>query len=211
MYIPTSFAIEDIEVLHRFMHDYSFATLVTQVDGVPFATHLPTVLDEARGLLGTIESHMARANPHWRNFDETHEVLLLFQGPHSYISPSWYVDNAAASVPTWNYAVVHAYGMVRMIKEPERVRGLLERLIQKNEGIFEQSWEMRFPDEELRKRMSGFVCFEIEITRLEGKGKLSQNRTANDRQHVITALEQHEELLGEGAVGVADLMKRGTP
>lgn len=211
MYIPKAFEIEDIKTIHAFMRDYDFAILVTQQDGIPFATHLPTVLDEARGPLGTIEAHMARANPQWQNFDETREVLLIFQGPHSYISPSWYVDNAAASVPTWNYEIVHAYGSVRLIEEPERVRGLLQRLIQKNESRFEHPWEMPFSDDELRQRMSGFVCFEIELTRLEGKGKLSQNRTLNDQRHVITSLEENAELLGEGAVGVADLMKRRTP
>ena len=211
MYIPKAFAVEDLHVLHTFMHDYSFATLVTVQDGVPFATHLPTTLDETRGLYGTIEAHVARPNPQWRQLDETREVLLIFQGPHSYISPSWYVDNTASSVPTWNYAVVHAYGKPHLIEDQERVYGLLTRLIQKNEQIFEHQWHIPFSDEEFRKQMRGFVCFEIELTRLEGKGKLSQNRTVNDQQHVIAALENNEELLGDGAVGVADLMKQRTP
>lgn len=212
MYIPKAFEIEDIKTIHQFMRDYDFAILVTQHEGVPFATHLPTVLDETRGAFGTIEAHVARANPQWRDFDDTEsenqEVLLIFQGPHSYISPSWYVDNAASSVPTWNYEIVHAYGRLHLMKDVERVRGLLQRLIQRNESRFEHSWQMPFSDEELQKRMSGFVCFEIEITRLEGKGKLNQNRSVNDQQHVIAALESHADVLGEGAVGVADLMKQ---
>ena len=218
MYIPKAFEIEDIKTIHQFMRDYDFAILVTQRNGVPFATHLPTVLDETRGSFGTIEAHVARANPQWRDFDEANvtgsdnqEVLLIFQGPHSYISPSWYVDHAASSVPTWNYEIVHAYGKLHLIKDVKRVRGLLQRLIHRNESRFEHPWHMPFSDEELQKRMSGFVCFEIELTRLEGKGKLSQNRTENDQRHVITALEENAELLGEGAVGVADLMKQHTP
>ena len=212
MYIPKAFEIEDITAIHQFMRDYDFAILVTLHDGVPFATHLPTVLDETRGPFGTIEAHVARANPQWRDFDEmdsgNQEVLLIFQGPHSYISPSWYVDHAASSVPTWNYEIVHAYGKLHLMKDVERVRGLLQRLIQRNESRFEHPWHMPFSDEELQKRMSGFVCFEIEITRLEGKGKLNQNRSVNDQQHVITALESHANVLGEGAIGVADLMKQ---
>jgi len=215
MYIPKAFKIEDINIIHQFMRDYDFAILVTQQDGAPFATHLPTLLDETRGPFGTIEAHVARANPQWRSFaeprDETQEVLLIFQGPHSYISPSWYVDNTATSVPTWNYEVVHAYGTVRLVEGIEGVRSFLQRLIQKNESRFEHPWEMPFTDEQLRKQMVGFVCFEIEITRLEGKGKLNQNRSANDQQHVITALEAHADLMGEGAVGVANLMKHRTP
>ncbi len=108
MYIPAAFAVKDEAILFDFIDRHSFATLVSTIDDVPFATHLPVLLDRARNrLLG----HVAYANPHWRCFDGVREVLIIFQGPHAYVSPSWYVETPA--VPTWNYAAVHVYGVPR--------------------------------------------------------------------------------------------------
>src|SRR5260370_40830619 len=115
MYIPKAFREDDIKTLHTFMREYSFATLVTQQEGMPFASHLPFLLDREQGPYGTLLAHMARANPQWRDFDGTQEALVIFQGPHAYISPSWY--QASLSVPTWNYAVAHAYGQPRIIED----------------------------------------------------------------------------------------------
>lgn len=200
MYIPKAFREDDIHTLHTFMRAYSFATLVTMQNGVPFATHLPFILDTGRGLHGTLLAHMARANPQWHDFNSAQEVLVIFQGPHAYISPSWY--EVELSVPTWNYAAVHAYGLPRLIDDREELYTLLKTLVQTHEVHFEKPWPFQLPDDYLQKMMRGIVGFEIEITRLEGKFKLSQNRTEAERANVITALQASTDTLA-----VAELMK----
>jgi transcriptional regulator len=201
MYIPKAFREDDILTLHTFMRTYSFATLITQHEGVPFATHLPFLLDTGRGPHGTLLAHMARANPQWHDFNSAQEVLVIFQGPHAYISPSWY--EVELSVPTWNYAAVHAYGFPRLIEEREELYTLLKTLIQTHEAHFEKPWPFQLPGDYLQKMMSGIAGFEIEITRLEGKFKLSQNRSATERENVIASLQESSDTLA-----VAELMKR---
>jgi transcriptional regulator len=200
MYIPKAFRQDDIRVLHKLMRESSFVTLVTQHQGVPFATHLPCLLDAERGPYGTLLAHMARANPQWHDFASAQEVLVIFQGPHAYVSPSWY--EVELSVPTWNYAVVHAYGFPRLIEEHEKLYTLLKTLVATHEAQFENPWPFQLPDDYMQKMMRGIVGFEIEITRLEGKFKLSQNRTASERERVITALQESADTLA-----VAELMK----
>ena len=208
MYTPPAFREDDLKQLHTLMNDYSFATLVTQQGGVPLASHLPFMVDTERGQYGVLSSHMARANTQWQEFDGTQEALVVFQGPHTYVSPSWYVDNVAVSVPTWNYAVVHAYGKPRLITGQEDLYNLLQALVQKHEAMFERQWEFHPSDEFMRSKMKGFVGFEMEITRLEGKGKLSQNRSTTDQKRVILALEEHSDTLGVNATEVAKLMRK---
>ena len=208
MYTPPAFREDDLKQLHTLMNDYSFATLVTQQDGVPLASHLPFMVDTERGQYGVLSSHMARANAQWQGFDGTQEALVIFQGPHTYISPSWYVDNLTVNVPTWNYAVVHAYGKPRLITGQEDLYNLLQALVQKHEAMFEQQWQFQPSDEFMRSKMKGFVGFEMEITRLEGKGKLSQNRSITDQKHVVAALEEHKDTLGVNATEVAKLMRK---
>jgi transcriptional regulator len=193
MYLPKSFQIEDLAELHGFMRAYNFATLVTQHQGAPFASHLPFMLDAERGLHGRLLAHMARANPQWRDFDATSEVLVIFQGPHAYISPSWYETHP--SVPTWNYAVVHAYGVPRVVEDHATLRQMLEALVDTHEASFVQPWRMDLPHDYLDKMMRAVVGFEIEITRLEGKLKLSQNRFEHDQHQVAEALGQSEHSL----------------
>lgn len=202
MYIPKAFREDDINILHALMQKYSFATLVTQQDGVPFASHLPFLLEAARGPRGTLLAHMARANPQWRTFNEAQEVLVIFQGPHAYISPSWY--EVELSVPTWNYAVVHAYGVPRLIEEKIVLYNLLKTLIQAHEAQFERPWTFELPDEYVQKMMQGVAGFEIEITRLEGKFKMSQNRSETERETVIAALQDSPDALN---ISVAEIMR----
>ena len=203
MYIPKAFREDDIDTLHKFMRAYSFATLITQHEGAPFATHLPFILDAQRGPNGILLAHMARANPQWHDFASTQEVLVIFQGPHAYISPSWY--EVELSVPTWNYAVVHAYGLPRLIDNEEDLYMFLKTLIQNYEAQFEKPWPFQLPDGYLQKMMRGIVGFEIEITRLQGKFKLSQNRTEAEKENVITALQESSDTLSRD---VAELMNR---
>ena len=206
MYTPPAFREDDLKIIHSLMNDYSFATLVTQQDGVPLASHLPFMLDAERGQYGTLLSHMARANTQWQAFDGTQEVLVIFQGPHTYVSPSWYADNRAVSVPTWNYAVVHAYGKPHLITGQDDLYTLLQDLVQKHEAMFEHPWQFQPSDDFMRSKMKGFVGFEIEITRLEGKGKLSQNRSTTDQKRVVAALEENVDTLGVNAREVAKLI-----
>ncbi|HZU66002.1 MAG TPA: FMN-binding negative transcriptional regulator [Ktedonobacteraceae bacterium] len=201
MYIPKAFREDDLEKLHKLMQEYSFAALVTQQDGVPVATHLPFLLDMERGQYGTLMAHMARANPQWRTFNSGQEALVIFQGPHAYISPSWY--EVELSVPTWNYAAVHAYGVPRIIDDKATLYDLLKALIERHEAQFEKPWDFQLPEDYLQKMMQGTVGFEIEITRLEGKFKMSQNRSASEQQRVIAALRESQDVSN---VQVAELM-----
>jgi len=144
---------------------------------------------------------VTRANPQWHDFDKAQEVLVVFQGPHAYISPSWY--EIELSVPTWNYAVVHAYGLPRLIEDEKDLYNLLKTLVQTHEASFEKPWTFQLADDYVQKMMHGIVGFEIQITRLEGKFKLSQNRTATERENVIAALQESKDTLA-----LAELMKR---
>jgi transcriptional regulator len=202
MYIPKSFASDDLAQLHALMRRHSFAILVTQHDGTPFATHLPFLIDPERGAHGTLLAHMARANPQWRDLAAGQEALAIFGGPHAYVSPSWY--DTSPSVPTWNYAAVHAYGVARLVEDRDELHAMLEKLVDTHESAFEQPWRMDLPADYLDRMMRAVVGFTIEITRLEGKLKLSQNRTASERSRVAEALATSADPL---AVGTAELME----
>ena len=185
MYVPESFAETDRARLWAFLRKHDFATLITAVGTTPFATHLPILLDE-RGEQGTLLGHMARANPQWRAFDGTSEALVIFQGPHAYVSPTWYATHP--SVPTWNYTAVHAYGTPRLLDDEAAVRDVLRRTTSLYEA--DGQWSLDgLPDAYMRGMMCGIVAFEIPIARLEGKFKLSQNRDAEDRGRVADALD----------------------
>jgi transcriptional regulator len=188
MYTPPAFREDDLQTIHALMRENSFAILVTQQDGVPLATHLPFMLDTERGPYGTLVAHMARANTQWRAFVDQQEALVIFQGPHAYITPSWY--DPGLNVPTWNYAAVHAYGVPRLIEDEATLYAMLSRLTATHEAGFEQPWLFEMGADDFRGKMKGIVGFEIEITRLEGKMKLSQNRSQADQQRVAAALAE---------------------
>jgi transcriptional regulator len=184
---------------------------VTATDGPPQASHLPFLLDQDRGPKGTLLAHMARANPQWREFrrltERGGEALVAFQGPHAYVSPTWYGPGEA--VPTWNYVAVHAYGTPRVIDDPPEVRGLLERLVRQQESGFEAPWSLERAEEAYITRMlRGIVAFQIPIARLEAKAKLNQNRTPDQRRGAAAALES-----GTGVFDrqVAALMRKPAP
>jgi transcriptional regulator len=200
MYIPNSFREDDAGELHELIRQYNFGILVTQHDGAPFATHLPFLIDASRGPHGVLLAHMARANPQWRDFAGGGEALAIFQGPHAYISPSWY--EVAPSVPTWNYAVAHAYGTPRVVDDHGKLYAMLERLVHTHESPREAPWRMELPEEYMDRMMRAVVGFEIEITRLEGKLKLSQNRPANDRRRVTEALAASGDALDRAVAGM---------
>lgn len=198
MYVPTSFRIDDHGILLDFVERHAFATVVSIRDNVPFASHIPLVLDRsANVLLG----HMARANPQWKHFETGDEILSIFTGPHAYVSPSWYVDSPA--VPTWNYATVHVYGLPRLISS-ERTAEAVDTLVRKYEDHRETPWPNVLPDEFRRRMLSAIVGFEIPITRIEGKFKLGQNRSAEDQAGMLQGLRKD----GPEAMALADFIDR---
>jgi transcriptional regulator len=184
MYVPAAFKVEDRSVLYDFLERFSFATLITTVESVPFASHLPLLLDRDRHVL---LGHLARANPHWRSFDGTHEGLALFAGPHAYVSPSWYAVTPA--VPTWNYAAVHVYGAPQRFDDPDQLRGLLARLVKRHEAGNAQPWQYDLPEDYRQRMERAVVGIEVPITRIEGKFKLGQNRSVEDRRGMLARLK----------------------
>lgn len=180
MFVPKAFRLDDRQAIAAVLETYDFGLLVTALDGNPQASHLPFLYDADAGPEGTLLGHMARANSQWRDFEDLAErgeqALVIFQGPHSYISPTWY-GGGPPTVPTWNYVAVHAYGIPRVIDDPATVRALLDRLVAIQEAGQAQPWSMQGLEESFTQAMMrGLVAFEIPVTRLEGKAKLSQNK-----------------------------------
>ncbi len=208
MYTPEIFLLTDPAEVDRILRDYSFGLLVTAAEGAPVASHLPFLFDAGRGPKGTLLCHMARANPQWKDFAKLEaaesEALVVFQGPHGYISPSWYAGGPA--VPTWNYLAVHAYGLPRIIDDAAKIKAHQERLVDTHEAGFAAPWSMASQqDEYIARMLRGIVAFEIPISRLEAKAKLNQNKSAADRQGVIAALETSDR---PGDVELAAAMRR---
>jgi transcriptional regulator len=201
VYIPRAFEETRREALHDLIRQDSFGTLVSQYAGEMIASHLPFLLDSERGPEGTLLGHMARANPQWQSFEEGPEVMAIFQGPHAYISPSWYQERL--SVPTWNYAAVHAYGIPSLVENDEALYQFLDDLVRAHEAPMATPWRFDLPADYVSRMMKGIVGFEIRITRLEGKLKLSQNRSLADQQAVVEALIRGGTSLG---LDVAELM-----
>jgi len=188
MYIPPYYREEDKNKLTGFMLAHNFANLISSNNNVPVATHLPFVIEQ-RGEKLYLVSHMAKANPQWQNFADN-ELLIIFQGPHAYISPQHYEKQQ--NVPTWNYIAVHAYGKARIIDKEGDVINLMERTIHTFEKEFYDQWKTLSPAY-ISGMLKAIVAFEIEVTKLEGKYKLSQNKTKNEQQRIINAFEKNED------------------
>jgi transcriptional regulator len=190
MYQVGAFREERIDVMHALMRSHRLATLVTVHDGVPEANHLPLLIDPEPSPNGTLHGHVARANPLWRQADGQ-EVLVIFQGPQAYVTPSWYPSKRETGqvVPTWNYAVVHAYGPLIVRDDREWLRALVTRLTDQQEAGLPQPWRVAdAPADYLERMLGAIVGIEIPLARLSGKWKVSQNRTAADRAGVAEGL-----------------------
>ncbi|MGE6626791.1 FMN-binding negative transcriptional regulator [Bacillus pumilus] len=198
MHIPSFFQVKDMEEVKAFIQSHSFATVVTTTDGKPIATHIPVSFLQIEDSY-VISGHMAIGNPQWKTLEENEQVLVIFQGPHAYISSSWYEKEA---VPTWNYQAVHVYGKAKLLEKSELVKELTT-MLETYESHREQPvlWHT-LSDELLEKQMKGIVGFKIIIDEVQAAFKLSQNRHERDYAHIIEKLE------AEGDVEMAEAMKK---
>jgi transcriptional regulator len=196
MYIPKINLMPDQQEAISFMQRYSFATLVTVVDGVPSATHLPFVVEQRDDKVVLI-SHLAKANP---QSDEllNGKALVIFAEPHAYISPKHYEHEK--NVPTWNYIAVHAYGTATLIESPEQKAALLAQTINFYEAAYMQQWQA-LPDDYKLNMMKGIVGFEIVVDDLQGKKKISQNRSEIEQQNIITELSNSPDSAAKDIAG----------
>jgi transcriptional regulator len=186
LYIPRHHCVEDREFLHDFMDEFSFVDLVTSTPTVRI-THIPVLLDRGAGEYGTIRGHVSRQNPQHECFDGCQPAVIVFRGPHSYISPTWYAK--AESVPTWNFAVVHASGNLRAITGKAELQDLLNKLIRKFEGSGQSAYDFAaLPDSYKNGMIAAIVGFEMEIEVLEGKVKFGQERSEADKEGILRHL-----------------------
>lgn len=190
MYLPAHFAEDRVDVLHEAIRGSRVATLVSTGAGGLIASHVPLLLDPAPAPYGTLLGHLARGNPQCAAGGA--EALALFLGPEAYVSPSWYATKRETGkvVPTWNYVAIHAYGTLRFFDDEERLLALVSRLTDHHEGRRDgDRWSVAdAPPDYLRGQLKGIVGFELPIARLEGKWKMSQNRTAPDRAGAAAGL-----------------------
>ena len=201
MYIPAAFAESDLHPLYKLIEQNSFGVLVSQVDGQPFATHLPFLLQRTTGPHGTLIGHLARANPQWQQAGGQ-TALAIFSGPHAYISPTWY--EAEQVVPTWNYTAVHAYGRIHIIEDESALLEIVRHFVQVYEKSMPQPWSFDPSTTFAERMLAQIVGFRLEIEKIEGKWKLNQNHPAERRRKVVRALRQRGD---ENALAVADLMQ----
>ena len=206
VYLPPAFTETRPAVLAAHIEKHDFALLVSHGAAGLVASHIPFLVDrhgEELRLLG----HLARPNPQVEDLRQGPEVLTIFSGPHAYVSPSWYA--AGPAVPTWNYVDVHAYGTARLVEDDDWLRRLLRRLSDRHEDGNPAAWRTQdLPEPYLQGMLKGIIGFDIAVTRLEGKFKLSQNRPAVDRPRIIAALERRGDV---DALAVAALMREREP
>ena len=192
MYVPRHFGENDIEAMHGLIRSFPLATLVTLSGEGIEANHIPLILTPTPGEADRLQGHAPRANPLTNYRDDRAEVLAVFQGPDAYITPSWYPSKQEHGkvVPTWNYAVVHAYGTLEVIDDTTWIRNQVEALTRQQEAAFAQPWQVDdAPREYTDKMIAALLGLEIRITRLVGKTKASQNQPVANRQGVIAGLD----------------------
>jgi transcriptional regulator len=202
MYTPDAFEMRDPAKIGEVIAENGFAALISKDGDSLFASHLPFLHHPGGGKNGRLASHMARANRHWQLFDGG-EVLVVFQGPHAYISPSCYV--AEVAVPTWNYATVHVYGIPRLMETEAELIAVLDETVQKYEGGRAAPWKPNLPADLQAKLHGAIVGFEVDITRIEAKFKLGQNRSREDQMKMIRSLRSSGKV---ESIRLADLIER---
>lgn len=204
MYVPSQFREDQVPVLHELIRQQPLAALVTSGPTGLFASHLPLLIEPEPAPFGTLVGHLARANPQWKDAAPGAEALAIFTGPQAYITPAWYATKAETGkvVPTWNYAAVHAYGTLRFFDDEARLLALVTRLTEAHEGKRAEPWAVSdAPADFVRGMVKAIVGFELVITRLEGKWKMSQNRPVVDIGRVVDGLRREG---GPGEAAVAE-------
>src|SRR6185437_4699990 len=196
MYLPEAFKAADLHALDRLAAHNAFGTLVSQIDGAPFASHLPLLYARAEAQV-RLSGHWARANPQWRDI-EGQRVLVILHGPHAYISPRWYLE-PEKNVPTWNYAVAHLYGRVRLIHAVEELERIVVALAAQYEGAAAAPWRFDSTSEQARARLKAIVGFELAVDEIQVKLKLNQNHPAENVRGAITGLR------AEGGADAAEI------
>jgi transcriptional regulator len=207
MYLPSHFEVTDIAKLHSLIEAHSLGTWVTRDSQELLINHVPFLVDSTRGTYGTLIGHVARANPVWKTCANNGLSAVVFQGEQSYISPSWYPSKQEHHrvVPTWNYAVVHAHGMPKIVEDRESLLQLVTRLSNKYESQHARPWQVSdAPSDYIDKMLGAIVGIEIQIEKLVGKWKVSQNQSAADRLGVIAGLRARG---GEESVAMAELIE----
>lgn len=190
MYIPKYFKVTNVDEIWDFVQKNSFATLVTTEQGKPIATHLPLQIIKV-GDIYYLTGHMAYGNPQWRTLETSNDVLVMFQGPHAYISSSWYEEE---NVPTWNYQAVHVYGTASLLNE-EELKQDLTKLLQKYEKHRKNPvlWDKLSP-QLLEKQLKGIIGFKIKVQEIQAANKLSQNRNEQDYHNIVNKLYEEKDL-----------------
>lgn len=210
MYLPGHFEESRVDVLHGLIHEHPLGALVTVTAKGIEANHIPFEVDPEPAPFGTLRGHVARANPVWREFSRDVEALVIFQGASTYVSPAWYPtkQQTAKVVPTWNYAVVHAYGTPRFIDDRAWLRDFVTKLTDRHETPRREPWKVTdAPADYVDQMLGAIVGLEIPLSRLVGKWKMSQNRPAQDRDGVVEGL-RHEG--GPAGAVIADLVRRSS-
>jgi transcriptional regulator len=193
VYIPKFNLETRVDVIHRLIETHPLATLVTMGTSGLIATHLPLVLHSTEGPHGTLRGHISRANPQWRELNSSIDALAIFTGPEHYITPNWYPEKAEDGkvVPTWNYAVVHAYGPITLVEDPAWLLTHLNSLVTQHESTFPQPWKVSdAPEDYIASQLRGIIGIELPIRRLEGKWKVSQNKSEPTLRSVEHGLEE---------------------
>lgn len=202
MYIPEHFRETDRERVEALIRNHPFGTLVTVAEGVPFASHIPFLYDRRESGETVLLGHVAKANTQWRHLASGQTALAVFQGPHAYVSPTWY---GSPGVPTWNYAVAHVYGKARILENETEAERFLERLTAVYEAGEANPWRANLAGERRTRLLDMIVVFELSVDTIEGKFKLSQNRSAADQRAVAERLAASGDPL---SAAVAKLMKQ---
>lgn len=203
MYLPKHFAEKRPEVLHGFIRSSPFGTLITMTAHGLEASHIPFVFKPDPAPFGTLQGHLARANSQWKVSTPDVEALVIFNGPDAYITPSWYPTkrDTGKAVPTWNYVVVHAYGKLQVIEDEDWLKTHVEELTNQHEQGRDEPWKVSdAPADYTARLLKGFVGVQIELTRLEGKWKLGQNRSEADRQGVFEGLKAESDVTSRSMV-----------
>ena len=188
MYIPKINENTNLDEVKDFIHQNSFGILVTQLDGQPIATHIPIELSQNSTDEDILIGHISKANTQWKTFDNNNNALAIFSSPHTYVSSSWYQH--AVTVPTWNYIAIHVYGKLRTLSQDELYQSLVA-LVDKYETISKHPIQLnQLPAEKVQREMRGIIGFEMKITNIQARYKLSQNRNEEDYQHIIHELKE---------------------